>query len=904
MERVIFSKASVERKPEYRQQTVILADGEKRTVRKIPVGEKAKPHLKNYLKNYLLLKKGLKTDGRTDLIPCRELADGSVEFPFLTEPTLMKQLEGTSPEEYIRLVKEFRDALVRDFGTVPFRKEEGFRKVFGDAEPEEGEESLAVTNADLNFDNVFCTDDGRYILIDYEWVFPFPLPLSYLLYRAMLLDPTFAAFPEEGKRFLLEETGVGEEKEAVYRQMELAFLAYISPDIYKLDYFARIPGARKNVLHDFQQVLENYPKISEKLKNESENCLKLSGDLANEIERSRQRIEEINRLNGEIALYSSRLWFRAFRKLDSLRTRRKRGTERTLHPEETETKPRNPKEVEEEYARKLLAEMEALKGTSAEGIPDTVKFSVLVPLYNTPEAFLREMIQSVLGQTYRNWELCLADGSDGEHGEVGEICREYAAGDPRILYKKLEHNGGISENTNACMDMASGDYIALFDHDDLLHPAALAENAKVIYSQQADFIYSDEAVFISPDVTCWTATHFKPDYAPENLLSNNYICHLSVFRASLLEKAGRFRREYDGSQDHDIILRLTGCAEKVAHIPKILYFWRSHPTSTASDIRTKTYAITAGQKSVKDYLHAFQGTEAKVESTKEYPTMYHVAYPIQGNPEVNLILDAAGYSQGAIREKISQVIRGTGWRNLKITVITGDETQDPGPDPSGRTKVLCLKEKGRAKRLNEAVRQTGGEYLVFLDMELEPVSPGWAEEMLMLAQQEKIGAVGGRAWFKDDTLRHGGLILGLGDHRLAGRSHFRVDHGNGGYFGQLTVVEDVSAVSVECMMIRREKLERAGGFDPQYRETLFDVDCCLRLAKKGFRNVYTPFAEFRGGSPVKYTVDYGSEAPGYAKDSATLRREHPEIIDQTDPYYNPNLTLDTADYRIRPLYRL
>ncbi len=879
MERVIFSKASVERKPEYRQQTVILADGEKRTVRKIPVGEKAKPHLKNYLKNYLLLKRGLKTDGRTDLIPCRELADGSVEFPFLTEPTLMKRLEGTSPEEYIRLVKEFRDALVRDFGTVPFRKEEGFRKVFGDAEPEEGEESLAVTNADLNFDNVFCSDDGRYILIDYEWVFPFPLPLSYLLYRAMLLDPTFAAFPEEGKRFLLEKTGVGEEKEAVYRQMELAFLEYISPDVYKLDYFARIPGARKNTVHDFQQVLEDNRK--------------LSGDLANEIELSRQRIEIINQLS----TYTSRLWFRGFRKLDSLQARGRRAIRQAFSGS------MDPKGTEAKFAGNLLAEMEALKGASAEGIPDTVKFSVLVPLYNTPEAFLREMIQSVLDQTYRNWELCLADGSDGEHGEVGEICREYAAGDPRILYKKLEHNGGISENTNACMDMASGDYIALFDHDDLLHPAALAENAKVIYSQQADFIYSDEAVFISPDVTCWTATHFKPDYAPENLLSNNYICHLSVFRASLLEKAGRFRREYDGSQDHDIILRLTGCAEKVAHIPKILYFWRSHPTSTASDIRTKTYAITAGQKSVKDYLHAFRGLDAKVESTKEYPTMYHVTYPILGNPEVNLILDAAGYSQGAIREKISKVIRGTGWRNLKITVVTGDETQDPGPDPSGRTKVLCLKEKGRAKRLNEAVRQTGGEYLVFLDMELEPVSPGWAEEMLMLAQQEKIGAVGGRAWFKDDTLRHGGLILGLGKRRLAGRSHFRVDHGNGGYFGQLTVVEDVSAVSVECMMIRREKLERAGGFDPQYRETLFDVDCCLRLAEKGCRNVYTPFAEFRGGNPAKYAVDYGSEAPGYAKDAGTLRRKHPGITGKTDPYYNPNLTLDTADYRIRPTGR-
>ena len=253
MERVVFSKASVERKPEYRQQTVILSDGDKWVVRKIPVGEASREHLKEYSKNYILLKKALKEGSRISLVSCKEQEDGSVEFPFLTEPTLMKRLEGTDPEEYIRLVKEFRDALVRDFGTVPFRKEDGFREVFGDAEPAEGEESLAVTNADLNFDNVFCSEDGKYTLIDYEWVFPFPLPLSFLLYRALLLDPTYTAYPEEGRRKVLEGLGITPEKETVYAGMELAFLNYISPDIYKLDYFARIPGARQTQVHDLRR---------------------------------------------------------------------------------------------------------------------------------------------------------------------------------------------------------------------------------------------------------------------------------------------------------------------------------------------------------------------------------------------------------------------------------------------------------------------------------------------------------------------------------------------------------------------------------------------------------------------------------------------------------------------------
>ena len=232
--------------------------------------------------------------------------------------------------------------------------------------------------------------------------------------------------------------------------------------------------------------------------------------------------------------------------------------------------------------------------------------SILVPLYNTPEKFLREMIESVLVQTYGNFELCLADGSDEEHSFVGDICKDYASKDKRVVYKKLEKNEGISGNTNRCVELSTGEYIGLFDHDDILHPSALYEYVKVINEQNADYIYCDEITFEGESINDMITLHFKPDYAIDTLRANNYICHFSVFKRSLLKETELFRKEYDGSQDHDMILRLTSLAENVVHVPKILYYWRSHPGSVASDISAKYYAIDAAKRAVQNHLKVME----------------------------------------------------------------------------------------------------------------------------------------------------------------------------------------------------------------------------------------------------------------------------------------------------------
>lgn len=898
-ETVIFSKSSVERKGEYRQLTLIMTDGARKWVRKRPVGRAAVGHMHEYAANLEALNASLRPGSAVEMISCRENADGSVDFPFLTDPTLGKRLTGLGAEEYIRAVKAFEDALTAGFETCPFDPGEDFVAFFGLAPDAAGTTALRVANADLNFDNVFCAPDGRYVIIDYEWVLPFPLPVSFLIYRSLMLDPAFNAFSGELRRDIMARFGIDERLEKQYHRMELAFLANISPEEYRLDYFARIPGARQNSVYSFEY-LSGLP----------DDLRRLSEDLAREFDAHNRLIELYNNSR-------TTLWYRGVRKLiDCVRKLEKNvgaklEDHKVMHmlwkglaillrqgPVALARKVRD-KQQTNAAARRFIARLTRPEPDERPDLPRTVKFSVLVPLYNTPEAFLREMIGSVQKQTYPNWELCLADGSDADHDDVGRVCRELAARDERIVYKKLDHNGGISENTNACIDMATGDYVALFDHDDLLHPSALYENAKVIQEQGADFVYSDEAVFLSPDVTHMVGVHFKPDFSPESLYSNNYICHLSVFRRTLLEQTGGFRREYDGSQDHDLILRLTNAAQKVVHIPKVLYLWRSHPASVASDIGAKTYAIEAGRNAVRDFLATRRDMNVTVESTPAYPTMYHVRFPVNRSHPVDVILDWTGRDRAQMADCLERLMGASAYPNMGYVIVAAEAPADGERARFPEAVWIVSDAPGRAARLNAAVRAATGDMIAFLEPDLNCDALGWVDEMAMLAGQDDIGAVGGKIYFADQILRQGGLILGLGKNRLVGRSHFCVARDNSGYFGQLAIVGDVSAVSAECMMVARSRFEAVGGFDEAYGDALYDVDLCLKLSRAGCRNVFTPFATFTGGFSKQYRLDYGAESEGYPAASARLRERWPDALGRPDPYYNPNLTLDHSDFRIR-----
>ncbi len=534
-----------------------------------------------------------------------------------------------------------------------------------------------------------------------------------------------------------------------------------------------------------------------------------------------------------------------------------------------------------------------------------VCFSILVPLYNTPINFLNEMIQSVVGQTYSKWELCLADGSDAEHETVGIECMKWAKKDSRIKYLKLEKNLGISENTNACIDMATGNFIALFDHDDVLHPSALYEMMKAICEQGADYVYTDEATFESPDIKKIITFHFKPDFAIDNLRANNYICHFSAFSREVLDKTGRFRSEYDGSQDHDMILRLTANAQNVVHVPKLLYFWRSHPLSVAMDINSKTYAIEAGKRAVKESLRQ-EGYDVEVESSRAFPTIYRIRYQIKSNDLVSIIIPNKNHVK-TLKKCISSILERSTYQNYEILIVDNGSTQKSVHDyyqsihNHPKIRILHYDHPFNYSAINNfAAEQAKGKYFILLNNDIEIITRRWIEELLMYVQREDTGAAGAMLYYPDNTIQHAGILLKIGAHRIAGHAFHRAPRNSIGYMGRACYAQNMSAVTAACMMVKASIYREIGGLDESFPVAFNDVDFCLRIRKTGKLIVWTPFAEaYHYESKTRGKDDMDEERRRrFEADCERFRERWSEELERGDIYYNPNFSLDTSSFEV------
>lgn len=534
--------------------------------------------------------------------------------------------------------------------------------------------------------------------------------------------------------------------------------------------------------------------------------------------------------------------------------------------------------------------------------PKNIKFSVLVPLYNTPESFLKAMIESVQAQTYKNWELCLADGSDSEHSFVGEICKKYADGDKRIKYEKLEKNLGISENTNACIRMATGEYIALFDHDDLLHPSALYEVMRAICEHGADFIYTDENTFSEEPRDAYNP-HFKPDFSPDTLRSYNYICHLSVFSRELLDSVGYFRSEYDGSQDYDLILRLTEKAKKVFHIRKILYYWRAHKNSVAQDVGAKPYTVTAAKKALAAHLGRC-GLKGEVLDSS-VPTTYHIKYEIDGNPLISVIIPNKDHTDD-LDICLKSLYEKSLYKNFEVIIVENNSTEketfeyyETLTQKHGNIKIVTWKGNFNYSAINNfGVNYAKGEYILLLNNDVEIINGSCLEEMLMFAQRKDVGAVGAKLYYSDDTVQHAGVILGLGG--TAGHAHKHFGRSHPGYMARASIAQNLTACTAACLMMRRDVFDEVGGLDESFEVAFNDVDLCMKIRKKGYLVVFTPYAEL---------YHYESKSRGNDSTPEKLERFRGEIdrfkekwqkqLDDGDPYYNPNLTLTRDDFSLK-----
>lgn len=545
---------------------------------------------------------------------------------------------------------------------------------------------------------------------------------------------------------------------------------------------------------------------------------------------------------------------------------------------------------------------EELEAQRTEVFPRSIKFSVVVPLYNTPEKFLHEMIRSVIDQTYADWELCMTDGSDEAHGNVERICRQYMRKDLRIKYQRLEENLGISGNTNACLEMATGDYIGLFDHDDLLHPAALHEVMRAICEQDADFIYTDENTFHEKpeDAFC---PHFKPDYAPDTLRSYNYICHFTVFSRELLDEVGNFRREFDGSQDYDMVLRLTEKAARIVHIPEILYFWRAHSGSVADGISAKPYTLDAARRALREHLDRV-GLVGEVEGSS-IPSTYRIKYAISGCPKVSIVIPNMDHAD-TLRTCISSILEKTTYENFEIVIIENNSRKEETfayydelkTDP--RIQIVTWEGKFNYSAINNfGVREAAtGEYILLLNNDIEVITPDWLQEMLMFAQRSDVGAVGAMLYYPDDTIQHAGVILGIGG--VAGHAHKNFPRGDFGYMSRATIAQDLSVVTAACVMLPRTVWDEVGGLDETFEVAFNDVDLCMRIRKAGYLIVWTPYAElYHYESKSRGAEDTPEKKKRFEGEVRRFQARWKSELAAGDPYYNPNLTLVREDFSVK-----
>lgn len=536
--------------------------------------------------------------------------------------------------------------------------------------------------------------------------------------------------------------------------------------------------------------------------------------------------------------------------------------------------------------------------------------SIVVPLYNTDQDYLIEMIQSVRLQSYRKWELCLADGSDDSHSYVEKICLAEAGKDRRIRYRKLERNGGISANTNCALKMASGNYISLLDHDDLLHPCALFETVKSINNQKADMIYTDEATFHVLPADAFNF-HLKPDYAPDTLRCNNYICHFLTFSRRLAEKVGEFRTECDGAQDFDMVLRLSEQAERIYHIQRVLYFWRAHPGSTSEDTLTKPYVRKATLRAVNDHLKR-TGLRGSAEMAVDWGVLCRIRYQLCGMPLVSVIIPNYEHLE-TLQRCIDSIIQKTAYPNYEILII---ENNSVSPrifsyyreleETDSRIRVIPYKEPFNYSSINNfGAQYARGEYLLLLNNDTEIIAEGWIEEMLMFAQRKDVGVVGAKLYYPDDTVQHAGVGIGIGpvaEHLF--RKSGRLDPG---YFARLLYAQNLSAVTGACMMIRREVWDRVKGLDEEFAVAFNDVDLCMRIRKAGYLIVFTPYAElYHHESLSRGTEDTPEKRKRFSGEIDLFRSRWKQELLAGDPYLNPGFDLryaSTVDLKVLPLWK-
>ena len=555
----------------------------------------------------------------------------------------------------------------------------------------------------------------------------------------------------------------------------------------------------------------------------------------------------------------------------------------------------------EDFLKKYGVKEEELACQRQEVFENGPCFSIAVPLYQTKEKYLREMIESVQAQTYTNWELCLADGSGREHS-LQSVVGEYIAKDKRIKYCLLDSNEGIAGNTNEALKMADGDFVVLTDHDDLLSPEALYQCAKAVQKEpQTDVIYSDEDK-VDMSGKKFFEPHFKSDYNIDLLCTMNYICHLFVVRKDVMERAGLFESCYDGAQDHDFILRCTEKAEHIVHIPKVLYHWRCHAQSTSENPESKLYAFENGCKAVKAHYDRI-GIPAEVEQGPFYG-MYRTHYLWKEQPLVSILIPNKDHVAD-LKKCMDSIEEKSTYRNFEFIIVENNSTEEETfayykeIEKRDNVRVLYYKEEFNYSRINNfGAKEANGEYVLLLNNDTEMIEPDSIKEMLDVCMRPDVGIVGAKLIFEDNTIQHAGVIIGFGG--VAGHAFIGQDRDDNGYFSRIISVQDLSAVTAACLMVRRSVFDEVEGLNEEFKVAFNDIDFCLKVRKAGYLVVYNPYAQFyHYESKSRGQEDSADKVARFQQEIGLFGERWGELLENGDPYYNPNLTLDKADFSLK-----
>ena len=529
------------------------------------------------------------------------------------------------------------------------------------------------------------------------------------------------------------------------------------------------------------------------------------------------------------------------------------------------------------------------------------KISIIMPVYNVEEKWLKLAVDSVSNQLYTNWELCIVDdASTAKH--VRESLSRYAKKDRRIKVAFQNKNHGISVTSNKAAQMASGEYLALMDHDDELTLDALYEIVKIINTEDVDIIYTDEHFTDADGIIFYS--HFKPDFSPDLLFSHNYITHFLVAGKHLFHEIGGFRSQYDGAQDYDLVLRLLEKTDKIYHIPKALYLWRQHPTSVSINLDSKSKAVKAGQAALEDTLER-RNIRGKVEKIGSLG-FYRVRRQLHNQPLISIIIPFKDRSN-LLETCIASILEKSSFQNYEILCINNNSIEQETFDAINHLK----KEDKRlrffeynipfnfSKINNYGVSLAKGEHVVLMNNDIEIINFDWMDALLEHSQREEIGAVGAKLYYPDDTIQHAGVIIGIGGH--AGHSHKHSKRTSKGYFHRVMCIQNVSAVTGALLMVKRKLYQQTGGLDEiKFTIALNDIDFCLKLLNQGYSNIFTPFCEaYHHESASRGYENTTEKKARFQTEIGYFHERWKDILANGDPYYNINLSLETEDFSLK-----